>query len=222
MSVCGERGLGGVLAVALLVLVGCSGPGSQVQVTPSNVGQSSLTASEQTLLAALEARPLAIPRMPADGNCPDGPQSKVAPFGANSASYLAATGGMLYGAGPVYAIGGPETDGAQYSFFDVTFFTDPTVHGIALFRGQQLDGRYKVVYAGPWATGSVVGTDKINGQTVTLHSELALPADRPTPKAGVASGWGDWEIRQGIDKRYNRCTGFQIDTAAGTEVFVAA
>jgi hypothetical protein len=214
---------GVALAVALLVLVGCSAPGSQARVTPTIGTQSTLTASEQTLLTALEARPLVIPQMPADGNCPDGPQSKAAPFGANSASYLAATGGMLYGAGPVYAIGGgPETDGARYSFFDVTFFTDPTVHGVALFRGQQLDGRYKVVYAGPWATGPVTGTDKLNGHAVTLHSELAVPVDRPAPKAGVAAGWGEWEIRQAIDKRYNRCTGFQIDTAAGTEVFVAA
>lgn len=222
MSVRGGLGFGGALAAALLLLVSCSGPASQVQATPTVAAESVLTAAERTQLTTLEARPLVIPHMPADGNCPDGPQSKVAPFGANSASYLAATGGLLYGVGPVYGMGGPETDGALNSFFDVTFFTDPTVHGVVLLRGQQLDGRYKVVYVGQWATGSVVGTDKINGQAVTLRSELAVPADRPKPKSGVASGWGDWEIRQGIDKHFNHCTGFQIDTAAGTEVFVAA
>jgi hypothetical protein len=161
--------------------------------------------------------------MPADGNCPDGPQSKVAPFGADSANYLAATGGMLYGAGPVYFLGGPGTDGQRNNYFDVTFFTNPAVRGVVLVRGQQLVGERKVVIVGPWAAGAVVGSDTIRGQRLALYSELALPISRAPSKAGVAPGWGLWEVRLGIDKSdTGHCLGWQIDSASGTEVFVTA
>jgi len=213
--------LGGGQIVAVLFLAGCSASASSPQATPTASPQSALNAAERAQLVALESRPLAIPQMPADGNCPDGPQSTVAPFGANSASDLAGTGGMAYGTGPVYAIGGPETDGQRNFYFDVTVFTDPTVHGVVLMRGQQLDGQWRVVMVGPWAAGAVVGTDTIGGRQLTLHSELALPASRPPFKTGVAPGWGLWEVRLGIDKKDTRqCVGWQIDTASGTEVFV--
>lgn len=215
--------LGGAQAVALLFLVSCSTSASPPPATPSVAAPSALTPAERTQLATLESRPLAIPQMPSDGNCPDGPQSKVAPFGANSANYLAATGGMLYGAGPVYALGGPEHDGQRNKFFDVTFFTDPTVQSVVLVRGEQLGGQWKVVIVGPWAAGAVVGTDTVSGQRLTLHSELALPASRPLFKAGVASGWGLWEVRLGIDSHdASHCVGWQIDSASGTEVFVTS
>jgi hypothetical protein len=80
-----------------------------------------------------------------------------------------------------------------------------------------------VVVVGPWAAGAVVGSDPVNGQRQTLHSELALPASRPPAKAGVAPGWGLWEVRIGIDKTDARfCVGWQIDMASGTETFVTA
>jgi hypothetical protein len=89
---------------------------------------------------------------------------------------------------------------------------------VVLIRGQQLDGKLKVVYVGDYATGSVVGTDTINGKVMEQHAEAALPANRPPSVAGAAAGWGIWTIRQGIDRSYVGCTGFQFDTATGTEV----
>lgn len=133
-----------------------------------------------------------------------------------------ATTSLVYGSGPAYGAGGPETDTAQASYFDVTLFTDPTVRGVVLIRGQQLDGRLQMLYVGPFPAGAVVGADKIAGQRVELHAEGAVPAARPPANTDAASGWGIWKIRQGIGVGSTGCVGFQIDTAAGSEVFVTS
>ena len=209
--------------VAMIFLVSCSPLTSLPKSTPDASAPSALTPAERVQLTSLERRPLVIPQMPSDGNCPDGPQSTVSPFGANSASYLAATGGKLYGSGPTYLLGGPETGGQNNIYFDVTLFTDPTVQGVVVVRAEQLGGRWQAVVAGPLAAGATVGTDTIGGQRVILHSEVALPASRPPLKAGVAPGWGLWEVRVGIDKNdATFCVGWQIDSASSTEVFVTA
>ncbi len=211
----------GARTVVMLIAVSCSSFASSPEATPTIDAQSVLTQAERTQLTALEARPLVIPAMPADGNCPDGPQSKATPFGANSATDLAETGGMLYGTGPVYFLGGPETDGRNNIYFDVSVFTDPTVQGVVLLRAHALAGQARVVMVGSWTAGPPVGMDVIGGQRVALHPEFALPASRRPSKAGVAPGWGLWEVRLGIDKSAS-CLGFQIDGTSGTEVFVVA
>ena len=204
----------GLQSVLLGVLVGCAQPASAVQQTLPPVPQSGLTTAEHAQLAHLEGIRLNLPAMPADGKCPDGPESSVAPY-PNAFR-------PLYGVGPVYAQGGPRTDTAENSYFDVTVFTDPTVQGVVLARGRRLDGpQQRIFFIGQWAAGPVVGTDTVADKQVDLHAELALPGDRRPSNAGAAPGWGIWEFRMGIRKPRG-CTGFQIDTTSTSEVWVVA
>jgi hypothetical protein len=207
--------------VSVLLLLCCCQPSPAAEATPTDAMTSPLSTAERSQLHALEARPLAVPGMPSDGNCVGGPQSHAMPFGAKSADYLAGTGGTLYGTGPAYFLGGADTNGKHVSYYDVTIFTDPTVQGVVLVRGEQLGGRWKVVIAGPWAAGAIVGSDAINGRPVTLYSEIALPADHPRTKPSLAPGWSYWEVRLGVDSSDTHlCLGFQIDTTPTSEVFV--
>lgn len=190
-------------------------PGGQPSPSPTPSAIPTLTAAEQTQLAQLESRALKIPPMPANGKCPDGPHSNISPYQGSSAQTY------VWGKGPVYAEGGPEVRSSQINYFDVTYYTDPTVKGVVLIRGEQLDGRLKLVFIGIYAAGPVVGTDNVGGPQAAVHAEAALPAANVPAGAGAAPGWGVWKLRQGIDKSYRGCTGIQIDTAAGSEVVVA-
>lgn len=208
-------------ACALLILVGCQSA-SVASVKPS-AAAFALSSTERSQLGELEARQLAIPQMPASGDCPAGPRTHARPFGDQSATYLAATGGTLYGVGPVFFLGGPGTDGEHETYFDVTVFTDPSVRSMVLIRGQQLGGRWKMVAVGQLAAGPIVGNDLLSGQSQQLHSEVALPADRSRTKPSLAPGWSYWEPRIGIDKTDTQpyfCVGFQIDTPTTSEIFV--
>jgi hypothetical protein len=139
----------------------------------------------------------------------------------NITPYRDGTTTQAWGNGTVFLEGGSRTLSSQYAYFDITFYTDPTVRGVVLIRGQQLDGLLGVVYVGDYAAGPLVGADTITGQRVEQQAEAALPASRPPSNAIAAPGWGIWKVRQGIDRSYTGCTGFQIDTAAGSEVVVA-
>jgi hypothetical protein len=197
-------------ALLALMLIGCSEPNGTSPVASTPPDQAALTATEQTQLTVLEARPLAIPPMPADAICHSSASVNISPY-RNGATTL------VYGGGPIYAIGGHETDTAQVSYFDVTVVTDPTVHGVVLGRGKELDGRRQIIYVGRYAAGTIVGTDSLDGKATEQHAELALPADRPPSNAGVAPGWAIWKVRQGVGVGSNGCYGFQFDTASGTE-----
>jgi hypothetical protein len=185
--------------------------------TPAPAGPPSskiLTTAEQAQLAQLEMRPLQFPSMPANGQCPDGPHSNIFVYPGNGTAYV-------WGNGTVFVEGGNGMTTSKYAYFDVTFFTDPTVSGVVLIRGQQLGGRLNVVYVGDYAAGRVVGSDSIGGKPTNQYAEAALPADRPPSNTNAAPGWGIWKIRQGIDRTYSGCTGFQFDTASGSQVIVA-
>lgn len=189
-------------------------PGGRSSPPPSPTPTPTLTAAEQTQLAQLEARPLTFPPMPANGRCPDGPKTTIKP-------YADGTIPLVWGNRNVFVEGGNARLTPQNAYFDVTFYTAPTVTGVVLIRGEQLGGRLKVVYVGDYAAGPVIGTDAIAGTPVQQHPEAALPADRPPANAGAAKGWGIWKIQQGIARSYIGCTGFQFDTASGSEVIVA-
>lgn len=98
---------------------------------------------------------------------------------------------------------------------------DPTVRGVVLIRIQTLDGLYKGVFAGDYGVGPVVDADTIHGVHTKLCGEVPLPLARPAPGTGLGAGWTSWRVRQGVDSRW-QCVGVQIDSAAGTEVIVAA
>jgi hypothetical protein len=186
-------------------------PARQTEPTPNP--QTGLTPAEQAELAILEARPLNLPPMPANGQCPDGPHSNVKPYPNTSVD--------LYGSGPVYGRGGPETDSANARYYDLAATTDPTVRDVVLIRGKELGGNLQIFWVGPYSAGRVVGTDSVGGRSVDLHAEAVLPVARPPVSTGTAPGWTIWPLRDGIANGYNGCAGFQIDTPSSTEVFVS-
>lgn len=194
--------LAATLAIALLLT-------QMYAPRPIPSGHSFLTPVEQRQLALLEARPLQLPPMPASGQCPTTPYSLVHPFRVGSDST------WFNGSGPVYlATGGVAIDGGRY--WEVTFYTAPTVRGVVLIRGVFLRDRSSQVFVGTWATGPVVGTDTVEGKRLDLHTEVAVPADRPPSNVLAAPDWGFWSTRWGG----GRCLGIQVDSAAGTEILV--
>jgi hypothetical protein len=204
----------------VVILAGCSqavtssAPTPSPPVSPSP--RTTLTADEQAQLATLEARPLEIPSMPPTEVCP------VGPFTASIQPYV--SGGkefQVYGSGPVYGLGGPETRSATNYYYDVRYIADPTVTGVILVRIQELGGAFNGFFVGPYQAGKVVGMDTINGAQTTLYDELGLPIASPSAGTGAATGWKIFKVRQGIDRRYT-CVGIQIDTSSGTQVIVAS
>lgn len=212
-------------AIACLALVlgplAC-GPGrSTASATPSPTPVSSpspsavptLTPADRTELAQLEKRPLETPAPAADGVCHPGPfTNEILPY-ANGDAAL-----QVYGSGPVYGVGSPGIRAGAFVYFDVTYITDPSVHGVVLVRINDLSGTYHGRFVGPLATGARLGTDSIQGQNYAAFSELALPAGNPPANVPATKpGWGAWHVLQGIDLRFT-CAAIQIDTASGTEV----
>lgn len=209
-----------VLAALLIGLSACaSSQGSAPSPSPS----PSLTSAEQAQLAQLEARPLKLPAPGADGSCPSTPMTSVKPY-KNQDSTL-----ELYGSGPVYGAGGPTSSSVKHSYYYVTYVAGPTVRGVVLARIETLDRLHQGVFYGKYTAGPIVGTDKVNGQTVELYGELALPVARPSSKAeqayewqtDLAPGWVAWHVHQGVDASW-KCVAIQIDSDAGTEVIVIA
>lgn len=156
-----------------------------------------------------------IPAKPA-GTCPEGPFTPAIKPYLNGRQET-----NLYGLGPVYGKGGPETGTDKNYYYDVTYFADPSVKGVILVRIQELGGAFNGFFVGPYQAGKVVGTDTIEGVPTALYDELALPIASPSANTSAAPGWAIFKLRQGIDKRYT-CVGLQIDTASGTQVVVAA
>lgn len=209
------------LACLALVLLACeSGAGSSASATPSAAPSASpgptLTAADLAQVAQLEKKPVRVPAPAADGACHQGPfTSQIVPY-ANGSSEM-----EVYGTGPVYGLGGPSTNAGSNVYFDVTYFTSPSVRGVALIRINDLSGKYPGRFVGPLAVGKSLGSDTIAGQATPVFSELALPPENPPANVpGAAPGWGVWHIRQGIDQQYT-CAAIQIDTATTTEVLFA-
>lgn len=212
------------LAIACVVLLStscASRPTSALPQTPTPTPAFTLTPADRAQLTQLEARPLRLPTRLPDGRCPEAPQSTIRPY-LDTSTPLA---NPIFGTGPVYVEGGAKTLSSKYAYFDVTYFTDPTVSGLVLVRGQQVDGPHRWLFTGNYAVGPTIDTDRIDGQTVLLHQELALPAEHVPTDPTAATGWGIWKIRQAVDisvdRLANPCTGEQLDTLSSSEVFAA-
>lgn len=209
------------LAAVLVGACGGSSPSSQNPApspSPSPSANPSprttLTADEQAQLAQLEARPLRL-KMPAGGKCAEGPHTPtIVPYASGAQET------DVFFQGPVYAQGGPEHLTASGDYFFVTYFTDPSVTGVVLVRGKDMNSNRPLVFEGDYATGPAAGTDTLNGFPVTLHDELAIPSAAKRQALSPAIGWGVWPVVQGIDLNWS-CAGIQVDTAAGTEIVYA-
>lgn len=147
-----------------------------------------------TGLQQLEARPLNLPTLNPNAVCPNNP-------GVNSVGYQ-------YGSGPVYGDGGSETPTQWGNYWDVSYFTAPSLTGLVLIRGRDLmSADRKVVFVGAHAAGPAIGNDPAPG-TGVQHTELVLDASHPEGRVG---GYGRWSVRQGMSLGWIGCFGLQID-----------
>lgn len=203
-----------VIAAAVLGASACGGA-STPTAAASPSPRTTLNSAEQSELAALEARPVKLPALGAGGACPDTAMTQVAPYKNQNET------AALYGSGPVYGVGGPQTNSKTNAYYDVAYLARPSVHGVVLVRIQTLDGVHKGVFAGNYASGPVVGKDTIGGKQVDLYGQLVLTTLRAETDSSLASGWKIWHVRQGVDLSW-KCVGIQVDILDSTEVIVVA
>jgi hypothetical protein len=187
--------------VGALTLISCNGQTASPP-TPSPT-------IDQAKVAQLEAKPMSLPVVPPGGPCPATPM-KIIDYGTGS------TG--VFGNGPIYGIGGAQTTNTWGDYYDVSYVADPQFSGLVLIRIHDLKSSRVGVFVGPYAAGSVVGTDTIEGNVVQQHAELVLDASHPQTRSGN-NKWGIWHIRQGLATGWSHCFGIQVDGAGFTEVF---
>jgi hypothetical protein len=187
-----------LIALVVGVLIG----GRLIQGWNSFHNPAPAGGGSQSVLAQLEARPLILPTLKAGDACPESP--------GNGHLYD-------YGSGPVYANGGPETLSQWGYYWDVTYFTAPDLSGPVVIRGRDLMSNRLIVFAGNYAAGAVVGTDKVTGSQITQRAELVLDPSHPHQRA--SDGYGSFPVRQGMSLGWAGCFGFQLDGPNFTETF---
>jgi hypothetical protein len=164
-----------------------------------------------TELAQLETRPLLLPASKAGQDCP-------------KTALNALPGGLfpsgLYGHGPVYVAGGSSVSDAWGTYWYLGAVTDAKLTGLVLIRARDLQTGQAVVFVGKWATGTVVGTDTLDGKLDQQRVELLLDTRHP-PQNTLGRGNWTWGFTAGLAKGGSGCTGWQIDaTGSTTEVIV--
>ncbi len=158
--------------------------------------------------AELRARPVILPVVAPDAECPSTPRSSI-DYGIGPIT--------AYGSGPVYGLGGLATPSDWGTYFDVTYLADPNYTGLVLIRIRDLQSERHAVFVGPYAAGDVVGTDAVEGKSVEQHAEALLDASRPQERSSKKK-WGVWHIRQGMSSGWSHCLGIQADGEGFTEV----
>jgi len=78
-----------------------------------------------------------------------------------------------------------------------------------------------MVFIGPYATGPVVGTDRVHGATVQQRPELLLDMDhRPSGAAAKGpNGSTYWSFTVGAAQTWPSCVAWQVDGVRFTETF---
>jgi hypothetical protein len=169
----------------------------------------------QAALKQLEARPLQLPVVKPGDACNVSPLTDVSAHGPEA---------LLFGQGPVYfsSLGyfSFTTDWGTWMALSSTVDTT-TASGLVLIRAQDLQTRIPVVFVRyPFspvgepgdgiATGTVLGSEVVNGQTVQLHPQVVIDTSRMY--AGTRNGnWPIYKSYMGIPKTATGCLGFQVD-----------
>jgi hypothetical protein len=167
----------------------------------------------EATLAQLEARPLLLTPQPVGAECPAGPSS-VVDGGQGPRTVL--------GVGPAYIVGSwhNATANAWGTYSDWLMLSDPSLTGLVLVRGRDLETNLPVVFVGSHAAGNVVGTDTIAGKSVQQRSEAVFDAGHHDPALSGTSKWGIWPMTPGVDKSESGCIAFQIDGPSFSEIVV--
>ena len=176
-------------------------------------------------LKRLEAKPLELPTMAADGRCPVGPFMP-----APSTAHIGPVD--LIGLGPVYIAGvsGKDAHALQTSWgtYLYVIYTVPAHYsGRVLIRARDLKTNQPVVFAHnprdePGAgtgTGDLAGTDLLYDQRVQQFTEYVL--DTGKLHANLPSWWPYDESMHGFPRGSSLCIGYQVDGPGFTEWFVA-
>ena len=172
----------------------------------SPAGQVQLTSLEQ-----LEARPLHLPAIKTAQDCVSGPYT---PSGD-------------WGPGPLYAYAGASSTTGWGEYFYVVIYTDAHIGGPVLVRIRDMLRDRPVAIVGPFASGPAIGTDKVEGNSVTQFTELVLDEGHTTA-GGWQPGWPIdhhryvWDFMAGVPTSTSlvQVLGWQIDGRGFSETFV--
>lgn len=198
-----------VLLLIALVAAGFVG-GRVLQQWSSFHNSSPAGVAPMSPLAQLEARPLHLPKLKSVLDCKVGPLNSEGDFGA----------------GPVFAVGGPNATTRWASYFYADFYANSPIEGPILIRIKDLFKPAPTGFVGTFAAGKVLGNDTLNGQPIQLRSEAVLYAGKPSTE--VPGGWIAptnphpyvWYVMSGARNDFSASTGWQIDGLNFSEVFL--
>ena len=167
---------------------------------PTPAGQS----SSAVTLANLEARPFILQTIGANDPCPHNGNSNP---------------NHQFGDGPVYADGANPIDTNWGSYYDIAYYTDPSVKGLVLIRAKDLrSSTIRVVFVGKYVAGPVVGRDS-SPVAGAQYQEVVFDAGKPQFRTGQHEGV--FIVRQGAPANASACFGFQIDGTGFSEIITA-
>jgi hypothetical protein len=185
-----------VIAMVAAVLIG----GRLIQNWNAFHNSAPAGDSYQSQVAQVEAVPLRIP--PAAG-CKSGPYNAAGSFGS----------------GPVYGDAGPMSTSNWGAYFHNAAYADTKIAGPILIRALDLYTRQPVVFIGEYASGPVVASDTVAGQTYEQHVELLFDTGSASKQATTHKF--KWPFIAGVPNGWSGSTGWQIDGIGFSEVFLS-
>jgi hypothetical protein len=158
-------------------------------------------ATYQSQLEQLQAVALRIPVKPA--HCSSGPYNSAGAFGT----------------GPVYGFGGSTSNSNWGIYYHNLAYAETNVSGPILTRARDLITGQPVIFVGQYASGTVVGSDTVDGAVVEQHTELVFDASHASKTYGQHKL--AWQFIAGVPNGWSGSTGWQIDGIGFSEMFLA-
>ena len=160
------------------------------------------TTTYQSQVAQLEAVPLHLPVYHSAFDCRTGPYS---PEGS-------------LGEGPIFMDGGSPSFTAWGVYFHNLAYAKNQLNGPVLIRVRDLFGNQPIVFVARYAAGAVVGSDRVDGQTLDQHLELLINANNALRPPGLHKF--SWPFILGVPSSWSGAIAWQIDGVGFSEVFV--
>src|SRR4029077_17583344 len=120
---------------------------------------------------------------------------------------------------PVYGDGGSTASTTWGIYYHNLAYAETAIRGPILVRATDLFTHEPVVFVGQYAAGSVVGSDTVDGVAVEQHMELVFDTSLASTSPGTHKF--AWHFIAGVPHTWSGSTGWQIDGAGFSEVFVA-